>query len=89
MKTFESFYERAVSRHGEEGIQQRLNWPKSSEELCAVPDDRYLALMTKRVFAAGFRWKVIEAKFSPVLSKLPAPVTGVLDKVKSYYTTMG
>lgn len=43
----------------------RANFPyvASSEELCALQDARVLATMAKRVFAAGFRWRVIEAKW--------------------------
>ena len=36
---------------------------RSSAELAAVPDDRYLAEMTKRVFQSGFVWRVVEAKW--------------------------
>jgi 3-methyladenine DNA glycosylase Tag len=35
----------------------------SASELRALGDDRYLAMMAKRVFAAGFRWQVIQAKW--------------------------
>lgn len=36
---------------------------RSAEDLRAVSDDRYLALMTKCLFQSGFNWKVIEAKW--------------------------
>jgi 3-methyladenine DNA glycosylase Tag len=40
-----------------------LGHAKSREELIAMPDDRWLAMMTRCVFQAGFVWKVIEAKW--------------------------
>ena len=36
---------------------------RTADELAAIPDDRYLAEMTKRVFQAGFVWRVVEAKW--------------------------
>lgn len=37
--------------------------PRPPSEISAVPDDRILAAMTRRVFSAGFSAKVIEAKW--------------------------
>ena len=37
--------------------------PRTAAELAAMPDDRWLSLMTRSVFQAGFVWKVIEAKW--------------------------
>ena len=31
--------------------------------VAAIPDDRILAEMTRRIFNAGFSWKVIEVKW--------------------------
>lgn len=36
---------------------------KTPDEIAATPDDRILAAMTKRIFAAGLNWSVIEAKW--------------------------
>src|SRR5665213_1161301 len=38
--------------------------PKTHDQIAATPDDRILAMMTERVFQAGFSWKVIENKWS-------------------------
>ena len=38
--------------------------PKSSAELAAIPDDRWLAMATRCIFQAGFNWKVIENKWA-------------------------
>ena len=37
--------------------------PERREEIAATPDDRILATMTRRIFQAGFAWKVIDAKW--------------------------
>ncbi len=37
--------------------------PKTRAEIAATPDDSILAMMTERVFQAGFAWKVIENKW--------------------------
>jgi 3-methyladenine DNA glycosylase Tag len=63
MQTFSQIRARAVARHGEADLASRLSAPRSDRALRATPDDRYLAAMAKRVFAAGFNWSVIEAKW--------------------------
>ena len=37
--------------------------PKPPQDLADIPDDRWLSMMTRCVFQAGFVWKVIEAKW--------------------------
>jgi len=64
MEDFETIWERAAERHGgEAALKKRLMKVKSKKQLSAIPDDRWLSEMTKRVFQAGFVWKVIEAKW--------------------------
>lgn len=63
MESFDTIYARAVSRHGEAELRARFPQPRTAGEILATPDDRYLAAIAKRVFAAGFRWRVIEAKW--------------------------
>jgi 3-methyladenine DNA glycosylase Tag len=41
-------------------VEHRVLTPK---QLAKITDDRYLAMMTRCVFNAGFNWKVIEAKW--------------------------
>lgn len=65
MEDFETIWQRAAARHGgEAALKKRLIKSKSKKQLAAVGDDRWLAEMTKRVFQAGFVWKVIEAKWA-------------------------
>ena len=55
----------AERKGGEEALDRLLKQhkPLSARKLAAIPDDRYLAMMTKCVFNAGFNWKVIEHKW--------------------------
>jgi len=63
MTDFDTIYARAVDRHGEAELEARFPRVFDATQLSEVHDDRYLAAMTQRVFAAGFRWKVITAKW--------------------------
>lgn len=64
MDSFDSIYKRACTRHGgEKEVAAQLMKPKSKAALKKIPDDRWLATMTRSVFQAGFVWKVIEAKW--------------------------
>ncbi len=62
MRHFDEIYAIAKDRHGD-GLQERLSTPLSTEALAKIPEDRWLATMTKSIFQAGFNWKVIEAKW--------------------------
>ncbi|WP_421790921.1 DNA-3-methyladenine glycosylase I [Hyphobacterium sp.] len=64
MRSFAEIEALAIDHHGSsEAIAEKLSQPKTAAELRAIPDDRWLAGMTKAVFSAGFVWKVIEAKW--------------------------
>ena len=63
MLPFSTFWDRAVERHGEDTLREHFPLVRSPDELRALTDDRYLAAIAKRVFAAGFRWRVIVAKW--------------------------
>ena len=63
MDHFNDLYDRAVGRHGEEAIAARMPECLPPSDLRVIPDDRYLSAMSKMVFAAGFRWKVVRAKW--------------------------
>jgi 3-methyladenine DNA glycosylase Tag len=61
MRPFDKLYALAVARKGETGVLESLQHPKPQAEIAAMPDDRFLALMTKCIFQSGFNWKVVEA----------------------------
>ena len=64
MKKFDVIYNRAVRRKGEEQLESLLDTNINSAEILKdITSDRYLALMTKAVFKAGFVWKIIERKW--------------------------
>lgn len=64
MESFKTIHARAAKRHGgEKALEAMLPKPKSAAALRKIPDDRWLAAMTRAVFQAGFVWKVIEAKW--------------------------
>lgn len=64
MTSFASLYEQAARRKGgEAALEALLPTPLSTAELAAVPDDRWLAMMSKCIFNAGFNWKVVDKKW--------------------------
>ncbi len=63
MSSWSSIWERACERHGEDSLREHFPQVLPDGELRATSDDRFLAAMSKRVFAAGFRWAVIQAKW--------------------------
>lgn len=63
MVPFAEIQARALARHSAEDLAARVPSVSSPAELAALPDDRALAAIAKRVFAAGFRWRVIEIKW--------------------------
>ena len=64
MRSFEELFEIAAGRKGgAAALEDLLPRPESAETLAQIPDDRWLAGMTKRIFQAGFVWRVIENKW--------------------------
>lgn len=64
MRSFAELYAIAVARKGgEEAVEAQLPTPKPVAELKAIPDARWLAEMTRRIFQAGFSWTVIDNKW--------------------------
>jgi len=62
--SFDQLYARAAERHGgTQAVESQLPVPKSRETLAAIPDDRWLSEMTRRVFQAGFNWSVVDTKW--------------------------
>jgi len=64
MEDFATIRARAAARKGgEAALDALMPEVKSADALRAIPDDRWLAGMAKRIFQAGFVWKVIEDKW--------------------------
>jgi 3-methyladenine DNA glycosylase Tag len=67
MQSFDQIYDRAAERRGGAAALEAAvaEYPaKPPAELAAIPDDRWLAEMTRGVFRAGFNWRVIENKWA-------------------------
>ncbi len=63
MENFATIYNHTVKRKGgQDALADLLNSTSATVDLTQIPDDRYLAEMTKRIFCAGFVWQVIENK---------------------------
>lgn len=64
MTPFKSIRARAADRKGGDGVVlSLLGAAPDKDALAALPDDRILSTMAKRVFSAGFVWSVIEQKW--------------------------
>ncbi|WP_170753125.1 DNA-3-methyladenine glycosylase I [Ruegeria lacuscaerulensis] len=64
MHHFDDIFRMAADRHGgADALNSQLETPRSPEELADLPEDRWLSVMTKCIFQAGFSWKVIESKW--------------------------
>lgn len=63
MQPFSEIRKLAVERHGQAGLRRALGEPPRRSALTETSDDRYLSLLTRCVFQAGFVWKVVEHKW--------------------------
>lgn len=64
MLNVDDIYQMAVKKRGSvEAVESVLPKVLSEQALRNKGDDRYLSEMTKRVFQAGFSWKVVEKKW--------------------------
>ena len=69
MLSVDQLWEDALQHHTADEIRHRLPKRISPTVLNRIPDDRWLSMMTKRIFQAGFVWRVIEQKW-PDFEKL-------------------
>src|SRR5690349_16461439 len=60
---FATILEAARTRHGSAALEARLPTPKTPDELQSTPDDRYLSQMSLRIFRAGLKHSVVDAKW--------------------------
>ena len=62
MRTFDELYAIAAERKGgAEALEELI--PLPDPKVTEMPEDRWLAILTKCIFQAGFNWKVIENKW--------------------------
>jgi len=60
---FAPILDAARTRLGAAALEARLPQPKTPTELAATPDDRYLSEMSRRIFRAGLKHSVVDAKW--------------------------
>jgi 3-methyladenine DNA glycosylase Tag len=60
---FATILDTARQRHGAATLEARLPQPKTATELAATADDRYLSQMSLRIFRAGLKHSVVDAKW--------------------------
>src|SRR5437588_4786837 len=60
---FSPILEAARTRLGAAALEGRLPQPRSAAELKSVPDDRYLSQMSLRIFRAGLKHSLVDAKW--------------------------
>lgn len=66
MVNFQTIEQRALDKHGSEKLEAVLAERckvRSSEDIAATPNDRFLAEATRMIFQAGFNWNVVDKKW--------------------------
>jgi 3-methyladenine DNA glycosylase Tag len=63
LSPFAAILEAARTRHGAAALEARLPTPKTPAELRSTSDDRYLSKMSLRVFRAGLKHSLVDAKW--------------------------
>ncbi len=64
LRSFDDILARAAARKGGvAAVEAQLPTLKTPAELAAISDDRWLSMMSKCVFQAGFSWSVVEKKW--------------------------
>ena len=64
MRSFQEIFDISAERHGgAKALEARLGGAKTAAELAAIPEDRWLAEISKYIFATGLNWTVIEKKW--------------------------
>src|SRR6266481_4216128 len=61
--SFGPILEAARTRLGAAALEARLMQPRSADELKAVADDRYLSQMSLRIFRAGLKHSLVDARW--------------------------
>ncbi len=64
LRPFDSFYATAVlHKGGEAQVEAQLPRPLSSKKLASISDDRYLSMLSLRIFRAGLKHSMVDAKW--------------------------
>ncbi|WBA15330.1 DNA-3-methyladenine glycosylase I [Salinivibrio proteolyticus] len=61
---FSTIYQRAAERKGgQRALEHMLVAPLVYDALCEIPDDRWLAAFSQKVFQSGISWQVVRKKW--------------------------
>lgn len=63
MESMRLIHARAAARKGGEAALEELLIDRNARDIAAIGDDRILSEFSKRIFQAGFNWKVVETKW--------------------------
>lgn len=64
MRDYKWLHEYCLNRFGSaQALEERLPQPRSDAELRTLADDRYLSLISLRIFRAGLKHSVVDAKW--------------------------
>lgn len=64
IERFDDIYQRAAERKGgDDQLEDLLTLPLSKEELAEIPNDRWLAAFSMKVFQSGISWSVVRKKW--------------------------
>ncbi|GAB3384336.1 DNA-3-methyladenine glycosylase I [Azotobacter armeniacus] len=64
MRDYRWLHQYCLNRFGSAAaLEAQLPQPKSAEELRAIPDDRYLSLISLRIFRAGLKHSLVDARW--------------------------
>jgi len=64
MTPFQTIYEEALFREGDEAVlKAKLPVPKNRDELLALDNSYYLSVMSRRIFRAGLKHSMVDAKW--------------------------
>ncbi|MCU1716245.1 DNA-3-methyladenine glycosylase I [Pseudomonas sp. 5P_3.1_Bac2] len=64
MRDYQWLYEYCLNRFGSpQALEAHLPQPRSAAELRAISDDRYLSTMSLRIFRAGLKHSLVDAKW--------------------------
>lgn len=64
MRDYQWLHQYCLNRFGSaQALEAMLPQPRSDAELRAIPDDRYLSLISLRIFRAGLKHSLVDAKW--------------------------
>lgn len=67
MRTFDEILDLAAERKGgRSAVLDNIAPPKAADDIAAIPDDRWLAMMARGILQAGISWRVVESKWDGI-----------------------